>query len=137
MDSAYSRINSSSLFDRIIDGLDDEHEIKVLCNLMLIKLIGIDPDETARHLDPISERYRTILSFKPKENAVKQEVEKLNEANKGVLKVTLLLQEAVAATASSVSSAQGQAWKGYWDWVGKEFRTQLASAEQELKNQAA
>ncbi|KAL9612481.1 MAG: hypothetical protein Q9167_002912 [Letrouitia subvulpina] len=137
MDSAYSRINSSSLFDRIIDGLNDEHEIKVLCNLMLTKLIGIDPDETARHLDPISDRYRTILSFKPKENAVKQEVEKLNEANKGVLKVTLLLQEALAATTSSVSSAQGQAWKGYWDWVGKEFRTQLASAEQELKNQAA
>lgn len=104
---------------------------------MLTKLISIDPEETARHLDPISERYRTILSFKPKENAVKQEVEKLNEANKGVLKVTLLLQEAVAATASSVSSAQGQAWKGYWDWAGKEFRSQLTSAEQELKNQAA
>ncbi|KAL8712117.1 MAG: hypothetical protein Q9220_003551 [cf. Caloplaca sp. 1 TL-2023] len=137
MEGAYLKIRPADLFDRIIAGLEDEHEIKVLCNLMLTKLVTLDPEETGRHLDPIGEQYRAILSFKPKDSAVKQEVEKLNEANKGVLKVSLLLREIALAKASSGSQMQSEKWKGYWEWVGKDFRTQLASVEQEVKNQVA
>ena len=137
MEAAYSRINPIDLFDRIIAGLGDEHEIKVLSNLMLTKLVYLDPEETGRHLDPIAERYRSILAVKLKENAVKQEMEKLTEANKGVLKVTLLLHNILSANASAGSNLQGEKWKGYWDWVGKDFRAQLASVEQELRSQAA
>ncbi|KAL8948722.1 MAG: hypothetical protein Q9222_005117 [Ikaeria aurantiellina] len=137
MEGAYSRIRPVDLFDRITAGLEDEHEIKVLCNLMLTKLVALDPEETGRHLDVIGERYRTILAFKPKDNAVKQEVEKLNEANKGVLKVTLLLHEVAMSNASSGSQVQSEKWKGYWEWIGKDFRTQLASVEQEVKSQVA
>lgn len=137
MEAAYSRISPVSLFDRIIAGLGDEHEIKVLCNLMLTKLVHIDPEETGRHLDAIAERYRSILAFKPKENAVKQEVEKLTEANKGVLKVTVLIHDVLPSNASAANSLQGEKWKGYWDWVGKDFKSQLAGVEQELRSQAA
>ncbi|KAL9000054.1 MAG: hypothetical protein Q9188_005766 [Gyalolechia gomerana] len=137
MEAAYSRISPVDLFDRIIAGLGDEHEIKVLSNLMLTKLVHIDPEETGRHLDAIAERYRSILAFKPKENAVKQEVEKLNEANKGVLKVTQLLQNILPSNASAANNLQGEKWKGYWDWVGKDFKSQLAGVEQELRSQAA
>ncbi|KAL9017560.1 MAG: hypothetical protein Q9185_005125 [Variospora sp. 1 TL-2023] len=125
------------LFSRIIAGLEDEHEIKVLSNLMLSKLVYIDAEETSRHLDSIAERYRSILAFKPKENAVKQEVEKLNEANKGVLKVTLLLHEVVPAKSSAGNNVQSEKWKGYWDWVKENFRSQLAIMEQELRSQTA
>ncbi|KAL8690034.1 MAG: hypothetical protein Q9218_004434 [Villophora microphyllina] len=134
MEGAYSRINTVDLFDRIVDGLDDEHEIKILCNLMLTKLVVLDPDETGRHVDVIVERYRSILTFKLKDTAVKQEIEKLNEANKGVLKVTLLLHDTLPANTSSGSNFQSEKWKGYWDWVAKEFRGQLASVEQEMKS---
>ena len=137
MEGAYTRISSVDLFDRIIVGLGDEHEIKVLCNLMLTKLIVLDPKETSHYLDAITERYRATLTFKPKDNAVKQEVEKLNEANKGVLKVSIQLHDAFPAASNSGSSLQGESWKGYWDWVNKDFRSQLTSAEQEMKSQAA
>ncbi len=130
MEGAYSRISPMDLFERILAGLEDEHEIEVLCNLMLTKLVVLDPEETARHLDPIAERYRKILDFKPKDNAVKQEVEKLHEAKKGVLKVTLLLNDVVPANASSGGNLQSEKWRQYWEWVFKEFR-------QEIKSQAA
>ncbi|KAL8903688.1 MAG: hypothetical protein Q9207_003757 [Kuettlingeria erythrocarpa] len=137
MEGAYSRISPIDLFGRVTAGLADEHEIKVLSNLMLAKLVYIDPEETGRHLDSIADRYRTILAFKPKENAIKQEIEKLNEANRGVLKVTLLLQDVLPANASAASNLRSEKWKGYWDWVGKDFRSQLSNVEQEMRSQAA
>ncbi|KAL8770901.1 MAG: hypothetical protein Q9209_003552 [Squamulea sp. 1 TL-2023] len=137
MEGAYSRIRPVDMFERILAGLEDEHEIEVLCNLMLTKLVVLDPEETARHLDSIAERYRKILDFKPKDNAVKQEVEKLNEAKRGVLKVTLLLHDIVPANASLGGNLQSEKWKQYWEWVVKEFRAQLTSVEQEVKSQAS
>ncbi|KAI4258599.1 MAG: hypothetical protein LQ352_001134 [Teloschistes flavicans] len=137
MEGAYSRINPVDLFDRIGDGLEDEHEIQILCNLMLTKLVALDPDETGRQVDVIVDRYRSILTFKLKDTAVKQEIEKLNEANKGVLKVTLLLHDSLSVKTSSASNPPSEKWKGYWDWVAKEFRGQLASVEQEMKSQTA
>lgn len=136
MESAYTRINPLELFDRVIVGLEDEHEIRVLCNLMLTKLIVLDPEEMIRRLDSIAERFRAVLSFKPKENAVKQEVEKANEASKGVLKVTVLLNNAFPVAASSSASPQGQGWRAYVEWVAKDFRAQFHAMEQELKDQA-
>ena len=130
-------MNPLDLFDRVITGIEDEHEIKVLCNLMLTKLIVLDPDETSRRLDAIADHYRAILSFKPKDNAVKQEIEKAAEASSSVLKVTVLLHNAYPAASGAITNVQGQAWKGYWEWVSKEFKTQLASMENEVKSQAA
>ena len=77
--------------------LKDDNDIRQLCNLMVTKLIVIDPDETARRLDAIAEAYRGVLSTKLKENSVKQDVEKQEEANKSILRVTLLLGEKMKA----------------------------------------
>ena len=136
MENAYTRINPRDLFDRVIAGVEDEHEIKVLCNLMLTKLIVLDPEETVRRLDAIAERFRAILAFKPKESSVKQEIEKAAEASKGVLKVTVLIHHAFPIASATAGNLQGQAWKGYWDWVGKEFKPQLTVVENEVKSQA-
>lgn len=135
MEGAYTRINPADLFDRVVAGLEDEHEIKVLCNLMLTKLIVLDPEESVQHLDAVAEQFRVILAFKPKENAVKQEVEKAHEASKGVLKVTVLLHNAFPSASSNATNVQGQAWKGYWDTVVREYRLQLSAMEQEVKNE--
>lgn len=137
MENAYTRINPLDLFDRVIAGVEDEHEIKVLCNLMLTKLIVLDPEEMVRRLDAIAERFRAILAFKPKENSVKQEMEKAAEASRGVLKVTVLLHNAFPAASTTTANVQGQAWKGYWEWVGKEFKPQFTAVENEVKSQAA
>ena len=137
MENAYTRINPLDLFDRVIAGVEDEHEIKILCNLMLTKLILLDPEEMMRRLDAIAERFRAILAFKPKENAVKQEIEKAAEATKGALKVTVLLHNAFPSASATAVNVQGQAWKGYWEWTIKEFKPQLTAVENEVKSQAA
>ena len=136
MEGAYTRINPIDLFDRVVAGLDDEHEIKVLCYLMLTKLIVLDPEESVQHLDAVAERFRVILAFKTKDNAVKQEVEKAHEASKGALKVTVLLHNAFPSASSSATDVHRQVWKGYWESVVKEHRTQLSAMEQEVKNEA-
>ena len=136
MENAYTRVNTLDLFDRVIAGIDDEHEIKVLCNLMLTKLMVLDPDETSRRLDPIAERFRVILAHKPKETAVKQEVEKAAEASKGALKVTILLHNAFPTASGPTVNVQGLAWKQYIEWVSKEFKAQYVSMENEITNSA-
>lgn len=148
METAFSRMNTIELFNRVIAGLDDEHDIRMLCNVMLTKLITLEPDETQRRLDQIVEKFRAILSFKPKENAVKQELEKAEEASKGVLRVSLQLDKAFSNAAgkasgglstvtSSNSVAEGPAqhagtWKNYWEATKKDHYPLLKSVEEEM-----
>ena len=134
MDSAYNRINPSGLFDRVVAGLGDEHEVLILSNLMLSKLITLDPDETSRHLDSISEQFRIVVAFKPKENAVKQELEKASEATRSVLKMSLRLHNAFPAP---TSGPQGHRWLVYYDGVSKDFGQQMNNLQMDMKAQDA
>ena len=124
-------MNHIEVFDRVVAGLQDEHDVRMLSMLMLSKLIGIDPDETARRLDALAEPFQKIASTKPKENAVKQEVEKLQEAVKDTFVLTVRLRSQFPE--ASVPSAQ--AWKSYLDYVKKDCPSQLQSAEAEIKGQ--
>ncbi|KAI1135664.1 TIP120-domain-containing protein [Hypoxylon sp. FL0543] len=146
METAFSRVSSLEFYDRIIAGLNDENDIRSLCNLMLSKLIVIDPEETTRRLDTIAECYRKTLSTKLRDGAVKQEVEKQEEAIKSVLRVTLLLVEKTKTTLPSAPTgaggiAQGQSvqnpvWQQYWEWVNKDFERQLKALRDENKEMA-
>ncbi|KAI9840396.1 MAG: hypothetical protein M1837_001654 [Sclerophora amabilis] len=131
METGHSRINIVEFYDRVIAGLEDDHDIRVLCNLMLTKLITLDPEETVRRLDTIGERFRTILSFKPKETAVKQEVEKADEESKAVMNVTVQLNQRFPNAGGFNSSGQGQIWRSYWEWVRKDFSAQLKQVEED------
>ncbi|KAK0128436.1 hypothetical protein ONS95_000409 [Cadophora gregata] len=135
METAFSRLNIVDFYDRIIAGLQDEHDIRSLCNLMLTKLIVLDPDETARRLDAIATCYRQIISIKLKDNAVKQELEKQEEAVKSCLRVSLLLHASVPG-ASSVGGPQSghhQIWHTYWEWIEKDYENSLKALRQEGK----
>lgn len=133
MEIAYSRLNILDFYDRIIAGLDDEHDIRTLCNLMLTKLVHKDPEETARRLDSIAQSFRIVLSIKLKETAVKQEIEKQSEACKSVLRVTLLLHDAIpsASVASGSTADLHPIWRTYWEWVEKDFASQLQNLKME------
>ena len=137
MKNAFSRISTLDLFDRVVAGIEDEHEIKVLCNLMLTELMILDADETSRRLDSIAEAFKRVLSFKPKENAVKQELEKLDEARNGVLKASVALHTTFPNAASPTSAGQAPIWSQYWDWIWKENRAQLLTLEADLRAEAA
>jgi cullin-associated NEDD8-dissociated protein 1 len=136
METAFSRINNIDFYDRVVAGLKDDNDIRQLCNLMVTKLIAIDPDETTRRLNSIAEAYRSVLSVKLKDNAVKQDLEKQEEANKSILRVTLLLGEKMKATTGNAGAATSNAgaastWTGYWEWVNKEFEKQLRGLREE------
>ena len=133
MEIAFSRINILDFYDRVIAGLQDDHDIRALCNLMLTKLVLLDPDETARRLDAIASCFRAILSIKLKDNAVKQEIEKQEEASRSVLRVTLLLHSAIpgASSGMGIQGSQHQVWRSYWEWVEKDFESQLRALKDE------
>lgn len=136
METAFTRINNIDFYDRVVDGLKDENDIRQLCNLMVTKLATIDPDETARRLDSIADAYRGVLSVKLKENAVKQDIEKQEETQNSILRVTMLLGDKMKAkmgNASAATTNTGAAgvWQGYWEWVNKEFERQLKTLRDE------
>src|ERR1700744_3266877 len=43
----------AKIFDRILDGIPDDHDIRTLCILMLTRPSAIDANETRRRLSPL------------------------------------------------------------------------------------
>ena len=76
---------------RVIDGLGDDREIQTLCILMLTKLMESAPQETTRRLDDIGEVFLGVVQYNPKENAVRHEHERADEAKRAVIRVSLEL----------------------------------------------
>ncbi|KAJ5097982.1 hypothetical protein N7532_004983 [Penicillium argentinense] len=126
LDTAFARAHVGEIFDRVIAGIEDEQDIRAISNLMTVRLIKIAPDETQRRLDALSEKFTNVLSFKPKDNAVKQELEKAQEASLGILKITKELSKAFPG---AESASELHKWKGYMEWVRKNFASQLHGLE--------
>lgn len=136
MDMAYSRMNHVELFDRVLAGFQDDHDVKTLSFLMLTKLITIDRNEVGRRLDTIADRFQVILATRLKDNAVKQEVEKLKDSVKETLILSVRLRDHYTELLSSTSSnPSGQAFRSYLEIVKKDYNTQLQAAETEIRSQ--
>lgn len=137
LETAFARlgpIEVSDCFERIVAGITDEHDIRILCNLMLTKLMVTAPEQVHSRLDAIATNFRTVLMVKPKDNAVKQEVEKIQEGAKGVLRVTVLLNKQLGTeTAGNKDDQQSRTWAQYWEWVTKEHGQRLKEVMEELK----
>lgn len=130
METAFSRMPVADFYDRVIAGIGDEHELKILCCLMLTKMISLAPEETVRRLDDLAGAFRTVLAFKPKDNAVKQELEKLSEHNKAILKVVVLINKAFS---SETQAETARSWNDFTEWAKKELPQIYKAAEDELK----
>ncbi|OSS46049.1 hypothetical protein B5807_08321 [Epicoccum nigrum] len=137
LETAFARlgpIEVSDCFERIVAGIADEHDIRILCNLMLTKLMVTAPEQVHSRLDAIATNFRTVLLVKPKDNAVKQEIEKIQEGGKGVLRVTVLLNKQLGTeTAGAQDDQQSRTWAQYWEWVTKEHGQRLKEVMEELK----
>ncbi|RYO36301.1 Cullin-associated NEDD8-dissociated protein 1, C-terminal part [Alternaria arborescens] len=137
LEKAFARLSPievSDFFDRIVAGITDEHDIRILCNLMLTKLMVIAPDQVRSRLDSLAENFRIVLAVKPKENAVKQEIEKIHEGAKGVLKVSIQINKQMGAEAGvGQDDSQLRVWAQYWDQVQKEHEKGLKAVAEELK----
>jgi cullin-associated NEDD8-dissociated protein 1 len=129
-----SPIETSDFFDRIVAGVSDEHDIRILCNLMLTKLMVVAPEQILSRLESIVENFRAVLAVKPKDNAVKQEIEKIHEGAKGVLKVSTQLNKQVGAEGGAdQNDPQLRVWSQYWDQITKEHQAGLKTVADELK----
>ncbi|KAF1941448.1 TIP120-domain-containing protein [Clathrospora elynae] len=137
LEKAFARLSPvevSDFFDRIVAGITDEHDIRILCNLMLTKLMLIAPDQVQSRLESIASNFRVVLAVKPKENAVKQEIEKILEGAKGVLKVSVVLNKHMGSEGiAGPEDPQSRAWSVYWDQINKEYATGLKAVADELK----
>ncbi|PPJ50394.1 hypothetical protein CBER1_06986 [Cercospora berteroae] len=129
------RIDMSAYYDRIVAGVGDDHDIKILCCLVLIKLLTIAPHESGRRLESIAQQFRTVLTFKPKDTAVKQELEKLAEEQKAVVKVSVCFNKAfgVDTTGDAAVGGINRAWKDYFDFVKKDHHAATKAAEDEIR----
>ncbi|KAK5939285.1 hypothetical protein PMZ80_008589 [Knufia obscura] len=112
-----------SLFDRVVDGESDDHDIRTLCNLMLSRLSNLDPEETKRRLPSLAEQFKKVLEQKPKENAVKQEIEKINEANSAVVRASLELAKKFPSANAAGSDTDLMSWKTYMEFMQREHAT--------------
>jgi len=127
---AIRHLSIPAIFDRVLDGIPDDQDIRTLCNLMLARLATIDPDETRRRLSPLAERFKVVLGTKIKENAVKQEIEKVNDANSAVIRVSLDLDKKFS-TAATDGSGEMVGWKGYLDYIRKDFAAMVRTVQSE------
>jgi cullin-associated NEDD8-dissociated protein 1 len=129
-----SPIETSDFFDRIVAGISDEHDIRILCNLMLTKLMVVAPEQILSRLESIVENFRAVLAVKPKDNAVKQEIEKIHEGARGVLKVSTQLNKQVGSEGGAdQNDPQLRVWSQYWDQISKEHQAGLKAVADELK----
>lgn len=132
LETSFSGINPIDFYARVLAGLEDEHDIRVLCNLMLTKLTTRARDETLARIDDISDRFRTTLSFKPKENAVKQELEKHAELVRSTLRASMAVnRECGAAANADHPTGRGKRWVSYWEFVKSMFPVELRQLEVE------
>ena len=128
--AALARVSIPSIYDRIIDGIVDDQDVRTLCLHVIGRLSVLDPAETRRRLSSMAERFRVVLGQKIKENAVKQEIEKVNEANSVVVRATLDLDKAFP---SAVLDGSGELvmWRAYFEYVKKDFPVLVRKVQSE------
>ncbi|CAD6191560.1 unnamed protein product [Caenorhabditis auriculariae] len=71
---------------------DPSHDVRLLNYLTLQKIAVLAPGQVLQRLEKICEPLKQQLTSKPKGNAVKQELEKLEELKKGAIRVIFTLK---------------------------------------------
>ena len=133
-DVAYHRMRHQELYDRMVEGFGDDYDIKTINHLMLARLMALDGEEVARRLDGLAVPFQATLSTKLKDNAVKQEFEKLQEAVKDVLRTSARLNERFPEAAGPSSTTPR--WSSFVEMLQRDFKQQLSSASEEVTARA-
>ncbi|CAO1637772.1 unnamed protein product [Parajaminaea phylloscopi] len=92
LDACLSQIGLPEYLSRVIAGLRDDDQIKLLCYLILIRLADLVPVQVAQSLDEISEPIAESLKTKLKDGATKQDVEKSTELTRAAFRALVALQ---------------------------------------------
>jgi len=140
LETSWGRLEVADVYARVVAGIDDDHDIRILCTLMLGKLLALASfDETKGWLEILADKFKGVLSVRLKDGAVKQEVERLGEASRAVVKVSLLVCKEVPQAAEVPAAMGGEvdagvrAWAAYWEWVRKECAPLVKAVEEEMR----
>ncbi|KAI8375217.1 armadillo-type protein [Blakeslea trispora] len=91
LSTCLDKIDVYGFLDRVCAGLDDQHDIKMLACLTLIRLAKVRPTAVTQRLDDLVATFKATLDFKMRSNAVKQEIEKNQELVRAVLRCIVAL----------------------------------------------
>jgi len=86
LDTCLDRIDIPAFVTNLVDALKDHYDIKMLAHLMLIRLAALAGPALLEGLDQLVEPLRDTVASKPKEGAVKQEMERNDELIRSALR---------------------------------------------------
>ncbi|KAF9403247.1 Cullin-associated NEDD8-dissociated protein 1 [Mortierella sp. AD011] len=93
LEKCRDKVEIFAFIDRVLVGLVDQPDIKMLCHLTLVRLSIVSPTAVAQRLDDMVEPLQTTLNFKLKPTAVKQELEKNQELVRSALRAIAFLSK--------------------------------------------
>jgi cullin-associated NEDD8-dissociated protein 1 len=87
LDSCLDQVNPSSfIVPYLKSGLDDHYDVKMPCHLILSKLADKCPSAVLAVLDSLVDPLHKTVSFKPKQDAVKQEIDRNEDMIRSALR---------------------------------------------------
>ncbi|KAK9054826.1 hypothetical protein SSX86_025905 [Deinandra increscens subsp. villosa] len=87
LDNCLDQLNPSSfIVPYLTSGLDDHYDVKMPCHLILSKLADKCPSAVLAVLDSLVEPLQKTVNFKPKHDAVKQEVDRNEDMIRSALR---------------------------------------------------
>ncbi|KAG0258254.1 Cullin-associated NEDD8-dissociated protein 1 [Mortierella polycephala] len=93
LEKCRDKVEIFAFIDRVLVGLVDQPDIKILCHLTLVRLSIVSPTAVAQRLDDMVEPLHATLAFKLKPTAVKQELEKNQELVRSALRAIAFLSK--------------------------------------------
>ncbi|ORX91195.1 Cullin-associated NEDD8-dissociated protein 1 [Basidiobolus meristosporus CBS 931.73] len=100
LDHCLDRIEIFGFLERVVMGLSDQQDIKVLAHLMLIRLARVLPAAVAQKLDDCVDPLKATIEHKIKQSSVKQEVEKHQELVRSALRAVAVISKLSEASSS-------------------------------------
>ncbi|GAB4848565.1 Cullin-associated NEDD8-dissociated protein 1 [Ancistrocladus abbreviatus] len=87
LDNCLDQVNPSSfIVPYLKSGLDDHYDVKMPCHLILSKLADKCPSAVLAVLDSLVDPLQKTINFKPKQDAVKQEVDRNEDMIRSALR---------------------------------------------------
>ncbi|XP_057785394.1 cullin-associated NEDD8-dissociated protein 1 [Salvia miltiorrhiza] len=87
LDSCLDQVNPSSfIVPYLLSGLDDHYDVKMPCHLILSKLADKCPSAVLAVLDSLVDPLHKTINFRPKQDAVKQEVDRNEDMIRSALR---------------------------------------------------
>ncbi|KAI8610491.1 armadillo-type protein [Chytriomyces sp. MP71] len=106
LERCLAKIEIFAYLDRVTAGLSDSaQEIKMLNHMILQRLVSAAPAALVSRLDAMVPALKEAAAASPKPNAVKQEIEKVNELVRSAVRAVLVLARALLGAAGAAASA--------------------------------